>query len=111
MTDNNNGDHHAGEILHENARYAVSIRTDDYEDVVEVFGASYTTFYIVTNKEYGVIECKCPGLPDAIMFAENANSLLEQKPWEWRTQAVQAEVASSNDLLAALGETTTPGKH
>lgn len=92
--------------IHENERYYIAIVPPSAEDVVEVFGASYVEFYAVVNKETGVIECKCPALPDAVMFAENSNALLEQKPWAWRAK----EAANAADIVAATEESPA-GKH
>lgn len=94
------------DIIHENARYSIIVIPHDAEDVVEVYGASYTEFYGVVNKETGVVECKCPALPDAVMFAENSNALLEQKPWDWRKQ----EAANTADIVAATADAPA-GKH
>lgn len=92
-------------VMHENERYVITVSDPQSEDVVEVYGATYLQFYVVTNKETGVIECKCPALCDAIIFAENGNSMLESKPWEWRK-----ETAAAADLVAAAADSPV-GKH
>lgn len=93
-------------VMHENKHYVITVSDPQSEDVVEAYGATYLQFYVVTNKETGVVECKCPALCDAIIFAENGSAMLESKPWEWRKQ----EASPSAELMAATSD-SPPGKH
>jgi hypothetical protein len=54
--------------IHENDNYAVVVKDGKY---------------CVVNKATAVVEDEGPSLPNAINFAEHANSFLVNKLWEW----------------------------
>lgn len=102
-------------VLHENTRYVVHTASVGYNQEEDAIYLScvrdeqhFSSFYVVRNKETGVLEHICPQLPEAIATAEGLNDALEAKPWErmaeWRAKAAAEEAAA----LAAVAGTPVP---
>jgi len=72
--------------MFENSRFIVEVWTNNAEPI-EMAGAKFTSYYVVRNKDTGVVEVQTPGLVEAIMYAENCDRMLDTRPWEWARQA------------------------
>ncbi len=60
----------AGKIFHSNDNYSVAVNGD-------------VTGYTVTNDDSGVVEFEAESLPECIFAAENLNSVLVHRTYEW----------------------------
>ena len=75
-----------GKIFHSNENYEVRVNAD-------------TTAYDVINSFSGVVEFNTESLPEAIFAAENMNSVLVYRTYEWIAKSAAKKDAPS---LAAV---------
>lgn len=78
------------DVLHQTPYY--SVRIDKHDTGIVEREIVYWTYYIVTNKETGVIEYKTASLPGAIHVCENLSYAMEQRPWEKEEETLPGEI-------------------
>lgn len=83
--------------IHENDNYAVMV------------GGLQPRLYQVVNKQTAVVEDEGQSLPNAINFAEHANSFLINKLWEWiapqgKATRTQMDEGGATELFHGVDE-------
>lgn len=94
--------------LHETENYVVLPGTvDDFEDAIFIEGVTYYDFYEVVNRDTGIIEFRSPAFPVAMNVAEQFNSMIATKSWEF----FRPSEKDANEIERALAEDGSEGLH
>jgi len=95
------------DYLYENDRYFVDVElaSDEVDLSIEVGGVRYEDYYIVCNKESGIVELKTNNLIEAISMAASCDVTLQKQPWTWYysqladEQAVEGQLPGESPLV------------
>lgn len=82
-------------FIYENDKFFVDVEMEA-DTVIVRDGCTYTDYYVVVNKEFGIVEFKTPSIVEAISGAAMAQATLDGEPWKF--YAKQASTQLLNQL-------------
>jgi hypothetical protein len=79
-------------FIYENDKFFVDVEMEATNPLIRE-GATYTDYYVVVNKEFGIIEFMTPSIVEAISGAAMAQATLEGEPWKFYATKAKSEIA------------------
>lgn len=71
-------------FIFENDKFFVDVELEsELSGRIKRDGCVYTDYYVVVNKEFGIVEFKTPSLVEAISGAAMAQATLNGEPWKF----------------------------
>lgn len=88
-------------FIFENDKFFVDVEMDS-DLSLERDGVIYEDYYVVVNKEFGIIEFKTPSLVEAISGAAMAKATLDGEPWKFYAKQASTDMLSKLEPVGGI---------
>jgi hypothetical protein len=78
-------------FIYENENFFVDVEMESASPLKRD-GARYPDFYVVVNKEFGIVEFQTPSIVEAISGAAMAQATLNGEPWKFYEKKQKTEL-------------------